>query len=444
VPCFFQGALLLLGRHSNPNNLKMQSRGRIPGRLWRYFAISLIFIVFLFVLILLSGRAAVSRALGNHSILTANLATADISVQLGSSDPEAHLKRAEVLYHRGESGEALREIEHATSLRPRDYHLWLSLGVLRDQVEDSEGALVAFNESVRLAPYYAQPRWQRGNLLLRLGRFDEAFADLRLAATSNSELAPNVIDIAWGISKGDPAETERMVHVANDRVRMAFAYFLASHGRADDAVKQFQAVGEASVKDRRELVRRLINAGAFKEAFAVWRTGVSEIRVTEGEVFDGSFEGELNLNELGFGWRVQSRAGVRMSQDTTKPREGARSLRIEFSGDSSPGAPLISQLVVLEPETKYRLTFASRSREIVSGALPLIVVYEAAREGARLGQSAPVPQGTGNWETVSFDFTTRDTTGAVSVTLEREHCSTLPCPIFGTFWLDSLSMEALR
>ena len=75
--------------------------------------------------------------------------------------------------------------------------MWIELGNTREELGDNEGALAALDRAVRSAPYYAHPHWQRGNLLLRLGRYDEAFADLRQAAASNRKYFPNLMELAW-------------------------------------------------------------------------------------------------------------------------------------------------------------------------------------------------------------------------------------------------------
>ncbi|MCA1607551.1 MAG: tetratricopeptide repeat protein [Acidobacteria bacterium] len=64
------------------------------------------------------------------------------------------------LWRSGQHDEAIKQFEWASALRPRHYHLWLELGRMRRQAGDQQGALVAFREAVRRAPYYAQPRWQ--------------------------------------------------------------------------------------------------------------------------------------------------------------------------------------------------------------------------------------------------------------------------------------------
>ena len=132
-----------------------------------------------------------------------SLAAAEAAIRLEPSDPEAAFARGSLLKLSGQSAQSLAEFERAVSLRPRDYYLWLELGLVRDELGDTQGALSSLNEAVRLAEYYAQPRWQRGNFFLRIRRYDEGFTDLRRAAENNPALLPNLIDLAWGLSKGD-------------------------------------------------------------------------------------------------------------------------------------------------------------------------------------------------------------------------------------------------
>ena len=119
--------------------------------------------------------------------MTANsLTAAETAISLQPSDAEAAFARGSLLKLSGQAERALADFERAVSLRPRDYYLWLELALARDEIGDTEGALTSLNEAVKLAGYYAQPRWQRGNFFLRIKRYDEGFADLRRAAESNS------------------------------------------------------------------------------------------------------------------------------------------------------------------------------------------------------------------------------------------------------------------
>src|SRR2546421_2391157 len=130
-------------------------------------------------------------------------ASANDSIRLSPSDPQAHYARALVLSRLGQLDDATREFERAVALRPSDYVLWLDLGNARQSSGDDEGALLAFREAARLAPAYARPRWEMGQLLIRAGRPDEAFEEFRHAVASRPTLLPEVIDYAWKAYGGD-------------------------------------------------------------------------------------------------------------------------------------------------------------------------------------------------------------------------------------------------
>src|SRR2546430_2225130 len=103
------------------------------------------------------------------------------------------------------------------------------LGVSRDLNDDQPGAVAALRQSVALAPAYAKPHWLLGNLLLRTDQTDEAFKELRLAADRDPSLLLNVIDLAWGLSHNDAAQTVAAIQPQSDRARMSLAVFLAAH-----------------------------------------------------------------------------------------------------------------------------------------------------------------------------------------------------------------------
>src|SRR6185436_6183430 len=117
------------------------------------------------------------------------------------------------------------------------------LGLLRDQARNSAGALAAFDEAIKRAPFYAQPRWNRGNVLLRSGQYDAAFADLNQAAQSKPDLIPILIDLAWGISRGDVKLTEQLTQMKGEKMRLAFARLLARRGKGPEAIEQLRGAG---------------------------------------------------------------------------------------------------------------------------------------------------------------------------------------------------------
>jgi len=376
---------------------------------------------------------------------TGNLMAADKAVEMSPRDADTHRARAGVLAISQSPNESTGEMERAISLRAADYLLWSDLGLLRDQLGDTAGALAAFDEAVKRAPFYALPRWQRGNLLLRLGHYDAAFSDLNQAAQSNPELVPGFIDLAWNLSHNDPKVVQQMVRVNTTSAHTALDKFIASHGKPQEALAEFQAAGTNDVDTRNGLIYYLLEKKSFAEAYQVWSSANG---VTSGnqphQIFDGGFESPLSFDEGGFNWRIpHGLPAITVSLDSSQPHSGSKNLRIEFAGDSSPGNNIVSQLLLVEPARRYKINFAARSQDIVSGGLPLIAVTDA-NVVKRLGQSSPLSKGTTGWNVVSFEFTTQPTTNAVVLSVQREGCSAPPCPIFGVLSLDSFSIEQLK
>jgi hypothetical protein len=395
-----------------------------------------------------AARYGFSQLLMTYSLTAGNLTAAKKAIQLTPKDAEAHFAGAALLSLSGTPEQAVIELERAVALRPTDYGLWSELGLLRDQTGDTAGALAAFDEAIRRAPFYSQPRWNRGNVLLRKGEYEAAFNDLNRAAQSNPELIPSLIDLAWSVSRGDVKLTEQLAQINGDKMRIAFARFLARHGKAKEAITQIDDAGNVPDAIKRELVEQLLAKGAFKEAFDIWKVthGVESGREAAGpSIYDGGFEGPLAFDQGGFSWRVPSDLqATSVSLDSSQPHSGSKDLRIEFGGNSNPGSLLVSQVILVEPAKHYKINFTARSEDVVTGGLPFLNVSDAWGDQKRLGQSRPLASGSSDWQFFNLEFTTTPTTSAVVLSLQRENCTTSPCPIFGSVSLDSFSVEQLK
>jgi tetratricopeptide (TPR) repeat protein len=391
-------------------------------------------------------RAGFSRLYSTYAAKAGRLDAADAALLLTPSDPEAHVIRAALLKADDRLDEAIREYEQAAALRPRDYVLWLEVGLARDQAEDQAGAIDAFKEAVALAPDYAEPRWQLGNVLLRAGRVEEAFVEMRRAAQSNRAFLPQLIDLAWNIYNGDVVAVEQAIRPQSSAARLALARFAARHGKATDAARIFRAVESVAEEDRRAFLTELLAAREFNVAYEVWATGPGRSASHSGSGFtDGGFEEQISFDEPGFGWQVaRNLATVRISIDKAQPHGGSNSLRLDWSGDSSSATQIVSQIIPVEPNARYRLRFAVRTEELVTGGLPLIAIVDAgAKDSTTLAQSEPFPPNTAPWQERSVEFVCGKETQAVLVILRRQGCSNGPCPVFGRLWMDDFSLQKL-
>jgi len=405
--------------------------------------ISVLAIFICLIIITEAAQFGFSRLLARYALVAKSIPAAAEAVSLTPSDADAHRALAVSFRNVQMFQEASKEFEIAASLRPNDDYVWLELGMLRDELNDSEGALSAFDQAVTQAPYYAHTRWQRANLRLRMGRYDEAFAELREAAKSNRTFLPSLIDLAWGLSRQDAKLTEQLAGIDSPDSRVAFTRFLASKGKGKETREQFaQAAQFFSVEQKRELLRALLEVHAYRDAFGIWK-GSGELSNNDLQIHDGGFEGTISLSEVGFGWNISRQLSkVEASQDTSDKDSGDKSLRIAFDGDSPTAAVVVSQTIIVKPQTRYRISFAVKAKDIISGGLPLLRVVDAGTN-VMLAQSGSLPQNS-EWQKQVIEFTSPSLCDAIVLKLARNECTSSPCPTFGVIWLDSFSIEEMK
>ena len=385
-----------------------------------------------------AARAGFASLLTTYAARSNDLSAADAAVVVNSRDPAAHQMRGAMLEANDEIAAAASEYALAVKLRPADYVLWMSLAHVRELNGDSEGAIAAARQAVQLAPHYAQPHWQLGNLQVRLGQRDEGFAELRVAAASNPELLPSIIDLAWQLTAGDEQFIRAAIQPKSAEAAGALAEFFIKHGKFSAAVAVISEAGNSLADTRRHYVEQLVSAKQFAAAYEVW--SINHPAGTGPALNDAGFEQGSDLDEPGFGWRAQKSNGVLLSLDEASPREGKSCLKIEFKGESDPGVAIISQLVMAQPGGHYRLQLAARSEEIVSGGLPGVVVVDVA-SGQVLGKSGTFPLTSNGWQDYQIDLTIPDTTSTIQILVQRDGCSKTPCPIFGRLWLDAFVLR---
>jgi Flp pilus assembly protein TadD len=404
------------------------------------FAILACLLVGFALLIWVAGRAGLSSLLSSYGATTNQIALADAAVEISRADPDANFLKATILKANNDFVGAIKEYQQALSLRPDDYALWLSLARAYALNGDSAEALVASRQAVKLAPYYAHPRWQLGNLLLRAGEDDEAFMELRAAGASSPTLLPAVIDLAWQLSQGDVEFVKHSIQPQTPETYLALAQYFRKRGATAEALNMFRSTGAKGKPDRDSYLSELTSAKQFKEAYTLWLIEHPQnSNGAVGVVSNAGFEQETNLDEPGFDWRTANKLPT-LHLDTNAPVEGRSSLRVDFDGNSDPASPVISQLLLIEPGAQYQLHFAVRTEEIVSGGLPELIVTDAGTSLV-MGRSAALPLQTSGWQFVTVDFSATGSTAAIQIILHRQPCSTSPCPIFGHLWLDAFSLQ---
>lgn len=394
-------------------------------------------------LIWTSSRAGFARLLTAYAVKDGVLEAADEAVRIEPGDADAHLVRGDLFAAADDLAAAIKEYEQASIERPNDYVSWLSLARARELIGESASALEAANRAVALAPSYAQPRWQLGNVLIRSGRRDEGFRELSRAAAYDPSLWPSIIDLAWQISHGNIEFVKQSVPPQSVGLTVALAEYLAKRGAVAEAVSMLRiaGTGDDAIAARQKYVGELLAQGHFSEAAVLWNLDHKDERVSLGELLDGRFEQERSLDGVGFDWRSPNRSpNVLLALDTNGSHDGRSSLLVEFKGESNPGNPIIAQLILVEPHAHYALRLSVQTENLISGGLPEVNVVDAGSNKV-LASTGTLPKQTNGWREYSIDFTSLDSTNAIRVVVQRQQCSNGPCPIFGKLWLDNFILE---
>lgn len=380
---------------------------------------------------------------------------ANMAVEFAPKDPLTHWRLAQVsqkLLPLDQQSLAIAEYERAVILSPNDYRFWMALGTAHEQIGDSTKGEQALQRAVALAPSYSYPRWYLGNLLLRSGRYEEAFKELRLAAEADPNLEPQQFNFLWAIYSENLDALKTAMGEGSER-RARFALYLLNRQRHDDGLRVWDSLSGDEKKTNRDIgnsmISNLLIVRRYHDAMKVWNdiAANERYRAELDHIFDGSFEDAINYGpEMVFAWQVKGAPQVQIGIDPTKSNGGARSLRIVFEVRSNLENLDISQLVPVAPNSEYDFEYYFTTDKLESGSAPRVQVIDAYT-AQLLATSEQAPSGSTPWTRVGLSIKTSDKTEAVMLKVVRQKCNdeeTPICPIFGSIWYDDFSFKRRR
>jgi hypothetical protein len=117
-------------------------------------------------------------------------------------------------------------------------------------------------------------------------------------------------------------------------------------------------------------------------------------------------------------------------------------LRIIFKASTRLESIPVSQTIVVEPETQYRIQYYQRTEGLITASTPAVVISDSI-DKTQLVSSPTMPTGTNDWQMVTLDFKTKPKHEGISLGLVRAACEgNQPiCPIFGTIWYDDFNLQ---
>lgn len=371
-----------------------------------------------------------------------SVSLADKSVQIYPNSADPYFKRGYIYQRSGDPVKAATDYEYSLKLRPEDYFVWLQLGLVREKNNDETGAIDALRESVRLAPFYGQPRWHLGRLLLQVGRAEEGWIEIRKAFTGDPPMLLAAVEMAWIETRGKADEVKKLLQLENKLQNLVFGIFLIDKGATVDTASLLCDSSVLSHDTRQNLISRLLGRQEFRLAYMV-ETGncqIAEDGMPVAEIKNGSFEEDIPYQNNSFDWQLnREQKGVQLTRSKTEHQDGSHSLQLNFDGN--PTGKILRQLVLVEPQTRYRLSFTVQTKELITDSYPRLAVLDAANSAKNLAVSELFDKRAEGWTSYEVEFKTAEQTEAAWVSLERQECRYRLCPIFGTIWLDNLELN---
>ena len=373
---------------------------------------------------------------------------AQVAVRWAPDDPLTHWRLAsfeEKTFSAESIATAVQEYQLAVKASPYDYRYWMELGRALEAAGDRDGSEKALRRAVELAPHYSHPLWAYGNALLRQGRIDEAFVQLSRAADADEEMRAPVFGLATQVFGNDMNQVVKVL--PQPAVRMQLAINLVNANNIAQATQVLQTISPEDRKAHAELADKIVSSLISNQQFQTALALVRQLEPDQSQVataeqfWNGGFEQDLLMSDpKPFHWTMNSRPQAQISVDP-HGHSGNRSLRVTFASPNKLEKLPISQVIVVEPNTTYRIQFYVRTDNLVSASTPIVSVTDAATN-EQLAASEPVASGTNEWQLVTLNFASRPKTQGISIGMIRGGCEGQGiCPIFGTVWYDDFDLQ---
>ena len=258
------------------------------------------------------------QAVNQESV--APMEIANFAVGLAPSDPQTHYALAVLLdksFLPEYQPKSLAEYELATALAPNDFRFWIAVGKARERNGDQAGAENALRKALSLAPNYALVQWTLGNVLLRQGKTEEAFTEIRKAVENDSTYANPAITTASQTFDGDLSQIKKTLG-DSAQTKKALAIYLLKQKKYRGAMQMFSEINGT-------------------EKFAV------------GKISDGGFESNEKTEETkDFEWQIADGAQPQIGVDNQQKRGGNNSLGFVFNSADGKDFRAVSKLLQLK------------------------------------------------------------------------------------------------
>ena len=341
---------------------------------------------------------------------------------------------------------AIQSYRNALSFDPNAGGTWAELGTAYELEGDIPAAQDSFLRAKQTYPLSADVAWRYGNFLLRQGRTDEAFKEIRRSIEADPRrgaeafsrclrVEPNVDTI---LKQVIPPVSSIYVDVLRD---------LAADNQFDNELKVWNHLAtlnpHLALQDAYPPVNALLQRKDTAQALRVWDqaagfAGLSQLRDPHSALWDGGFEWGV-AGEM-FAWHFDPNSnGVQITPDSSEKHSGNRSVRIMFDGKTNINFADVCEYAVVRPSTNYRFSGWIRTAGLTTEQ-GLRFRLTAIGTADRSTVLSPEVHGTQPWTRVEVPWTSRSDVQIVQVCLVRYQSEQANGDIQGTAWVDDAAL----
>jgi len=344
-----------------------------------------------------------------------------------------------------DAGQVINYLRRAVAIDPRSANYWMALAGAYESAGQPSQARDAFHIALQDYPASAEAHWRFGSFLLRQGETKQGYTEVHFALQIDPRLVPLAISRVWAATRDTEALLKDVLPNTVDAQQEALESF-----STDNLIEPALAVWKHMVAAREAipiptvfpLEEILLAANRDDDARDVWREALvasgnpDEANTGGSLVFNGGFE--FDATGGGLDWRLAPTPGVTYDYDSANAHSGKRALRLTFDGEQNPDLQIVSQTVLVQPNTRYHFEGFLRTNGITteSGVRFFIAFVRTTQPPLFLNNL------TGNhpWEKQSADFTTAADEHLLTVMVYRPKSVRFSNNLAGTAWVDDVSI----
>jgi tetratricopeptide (TPR) repeat protein len=345
---------------------------------------------------------------------------------------------------RSDISRAIANFSRAASMAPGSAENWIDLAEAQETAQQTAEAEKDFRNAERAYPLSAEVAWRFGNFLLRQQRQDEAYRQIYRALTVQPGLTALAFSRCWQSSR----DINRILQLALPAKLDAYwgAIDFLTEAREPDAAmvvwKRLTALNDRfELRKSFPLEEMLIETGHAQDVRTVWQQSLTaaEVPGSASRVWNGGFEQELTNG--GLGWRFRAVPGAELSLDRSVLHSETRSLRVDFDGKENVDFKQPWQYVVLDANTRYRISAYFRTNSLSTSSGVHLELQEN-HFGGPVQSTADLSENQG-WLHSEMEYSTGHETAIYRLVLRRPASQKLDNKISGTVWMDDISITPI-